>query len=327
MLARRIGSSRVAAVFAVACVAACGSAAPPVTSPAPASTTPAGAVPQGDAVVAIDGATESEPEAPTPEGEGHVFHYRVPVVGSRVHVQETMTSSFSVATGQTGQQRVVGRDEKTTIDRTVEVAAISGDVVTSVKVHYKSHETIKREGGTETRENAPIIGKTYLVEVKDGSVVVLTGKRAAAPPEEASIVQKDFTDLGKPDEFQDALPDRPIRVGERADSVARALKTRLAKGDGKGKATASGVTVRLARVDDHGGSKTGVLDFTANLLYATGHALIRMKVKGQVEIRLEDGFISSMSMVGPVTVTSPAGSPVPLNGTGSYAATTTSEPL
>ena len=70
-----------------------------------------------------------------------------------------------------------------------------------------------------------------------------------------------------------------------------------------------------------------LLDVTANLLYGTGHALIGMKVKGQVEIRLDDGFISSMSMVGPVTVTSPAGSPVTLNGTGTYAATTTSEPL
>lgn len=326
MFARRIGSSRVAAAIAVVCVAACG-AAPPATSPAPASPMPAGAVPQADAVVAIEGATESEPEAPTTAGEAHVFHYKAPVVGSRVHVQETMAISLSVTAVQAGQQSMIASEEQTTTDRTVEVVAISGDVVTRVKVRYKSHETIKRDDGTETRENPPVTGKTYLVEARKGAVVVLTEQGAAAPPAEASIVQKDFTDLGKPDEFRDALPDRPIRVGERLDSIAGAMKTRLSKGDGKNMSTVEGVTVRLARVDDHGGSKTGVLDFIASVLYGESHALIRMKVKGQVELRLEDGFTSSISMMGPVTVSSAPGSPVALSGTGTFAATITSEPL
>lgn len=334
MRARDPWLSRSIAVATALALAACGEAATPPaktaggapegTAPAAASSAPAGAPSSTGAPSSEAAASTPAPSAAQPApsaADGYVFQKKMPAVGARVLESETKTMSLTLNVGGKSAKdkpiKVV-KNDRDTVEKAVEVLAVTADAITKVKVTYRNHSKVEAKDGADKTTKAPVAGKTYVAEAKNGAVSVLTEKGAPAPAEEAKIVQKDFKSLGKPDDFQKALPDKPIKVGDKVDSIARALEERMTRDDdGTSKTTVESTSVTFVRAGEKGGVKTGVFEIAIDLAMDKGGMVIRMKMKGEVELRLDDGFPVSMSFQAPVTVGTPAGAPGPkISGAG-----------
>lgn len=333
MRARTIWFSRSAVAAAAALsLAACGeSPAPPAKTaddaPGASTTTappPAAAPSSAPTAAATAAPTTAMLGAPATTGapavDGHVFKKKLPAVGAKVIESETKTNNLTldITLKPKAKPVKVVRSERATIEKTVEILAVSADAITKVKVTYKTHSKVETKDAKESATTSPVAGKTYVVEARDGAVTVLTDKGAAAPADEAKAVQDDFKKLGKPNDLGKAIPDTPIKVGDRVDAIGQALQARVAKDDDAStKTTVENTAVTLARVNDKGGVKTGAFDLTFDLTVQKDSMVIRMKVKGMVEVRMEDGFPVSMSMQAPTTVTTPDGAPGPkITGSG-----------
>ena len=322
MRARIFFSRSAAVVTALAlAAAACESTPPAKTADAPPQPTaqatataaptsePAAAATATAAPTVAVGAGQKAESAPVVDG--YVFKKTMPAVGAKVAEKETKTMNLTIEVGgKTPKDKLakVVKGEKKTIDKTVEVLAVSADAITKVKVSYKDHSKVESKDGADKTTKAPVMGKTYVVEAKDGAVNVTTEKGVPAPAEEAALVQDDFKRLGKPNELQSALPATPLKIGDKVDSLGQSLRDKVAKDDdGKTKTTVESSSVTLAKVNESGGSKTGVFDVILDLAMDQGGMIIKMKMKGQVELRMDDGFPVSMSFQAPITVSTPAG--------------------
>lgn len=332
MRARTIWFSRSAAVAAAISLAACGeSAAPPVktaddapggsTTPAPTEAAAPSSAPTAAATAAPTTVMVGAPATTAaPAVDGFVFKKKVPAVGTKVIETESKTTNLTLDITPKPKAKAVKvvRSERAAIEKTVEVLAVSADAITKVKVTYKTHSKVETKDAKESATTSPVTGKTYVVEAKDGAITVLTDKGAAVPADEAKAVQDDFKKLGKPNDLAKSLPDTPLKVGDRVDALGQAFQARMTKDDdGNTKTTVESTSVTLARVNEKNGSKTGVFDLAFDLTVQKDTMVIRMKVKGVVEVRMEDGFPVSMSMQAPVTVTTPDGAPgVKISGSG-----------
>lgn len=333
MRARTIWFSRSAVAAAAALsLAACGeSPAPPVKTaddaPGASTTTappPAEAPSSAPTAAATAAPTTVMVGAPAttaaPVVDGHVFKKKLPAIGAKVIESETKTTNLTLDVTVKPKAKPVQavRSDRSTIEKTVEVLAVSADAITKVKVTYKTHSKVEKKDAKESATTSPVAGKTYVVEAKDGAITVLTDKGAAAPADETKAVQDDFKKLGKPNDLAKAIPDTPIKIGDRVDAIGQALQARVTKDDDAGtKTTVESTAVTLTKVNDKGGAKTGVFDLAFNLTVEKDSLIIRMKVKGTVEVRMEDGFPVSMSLQAPTTLATPDGAPGPkISGSG-----------
>ncbi|MEZ4298973.1 MAG: hypothetical protein R3B70_28750 [Polyangiaceae bacterium] len=247
---------------------------------------------------------------------GYYFRRKRPAVGTRVSESETKTMSLTVAVSiKPGAAPVKSaQSERELNERVVEILASTDDAVTKVKVAYSAREKTETKNGKDSVTRDPVAGKTYIVEAKSGTIVVQTPGGSPAPDDEATLVRKDFKRLGKPDSMQKALPTAPIRVGDKVDSLAEGLRDRLTGDEGPNEMTADNVVVTLTDVKDVDGAKTGVFNYSLDMVVNRGALVIRMKVTGEVAIRLEDGMPVKLTMQAPTTVASAPGSKGPAVG-------------
>lgn len=320
---RRIASLTAAAVLLVS---ACGSAPTPekTANDAPETPPPATAVAKAaqvdeKAAPAPAGAPAPEPTvaaaatpppAPAPEPEpvavngGWVFKKKLPAVGASALEKESSAMSMNMAITLKGAktEKLVMVDN-TKIERTVEVLAVSADAVTKIKVTYKSYEATKTKNGADEPGKVSLAGKSYIVESAGGTTTVTTPEGGAPPADEVKAVKKQFKSLGRPDSLSKSLPDTPIKVGDRVDSVADGLKD-LFKEDqsGKEKVTVSKAAVKLTAVKDTPAGKVGVFEYSFDLAIDVQLMIVKMPAKGVAEIRIRDGAPLHITMKSPLTI-------------------------
>lgn len=254
----------------------------------------------------------------TAPADGIVFKKKAPAVGTKVSESKikTMSLTVTVAGAKASDPGVkVKFNEREGVEKTVEVLAVSGISVTKVKVAYKESTKVESKDGAEKTIKSPVIGKTYIVEAKNGAVSVLTEQGAPVPAEEAKEVQDDFKNLGKQDDMQSVLPETPLRVGDQVDAIAEGLRTKLSSGDdGKTKTTVEKSSAKLIKINDKGGTKTGVFKIELDVVIDKSGMVIRMKMEGEVELRAEDGFPVAMMLTAPAAVASAPGAKGPKIG-------------
>jgi hypothetical protein len=262
--------------------------------------------------------------------DGYVFKKKLPVVGAKFVVTESETTSLTlnVTAPKAAKPLKVVTSKRENVEKIVENLAVVADAVTKVKVTYKQHSKVETEAGAEKTTTSPVAGKSYIVESKDGVVSVLSERGAAVSADEAKEVRDDFKSLGKPDKMQKAMPDGPIKVGDKVDSLAQGLRDVIAHDDDGSKTTVENSQITLASVNEKSGQKTGVFSIQLDLVMEKGDLVIRMKMSGDAEIRMEDGLPVSMSLQSPLMVKSRDGAPGPkVSGAGLSTMATTKQPL
>ena len=287
--------------------------------PAETSAVDPGSEPAPDATVAVAPATAPAPEPdPVSVDGGWLFKKKLPAVGAKALEKESKAINMALAMvlKAGAKPEKLTMVDTTTAERTVEVLSVSADAVTKIRVTYNSYKAESKKNGTVEPAKAELAGKTYIVEASGGTTTVTNSSGGAPPEEEITAVKKDFKKLGQADSMSKSLPDTPIKVGDRVDSVAQGLKDVFAKdGSSKEKATVEKALVTFKSVKDSPGGKIGVFEYSLTIVLDAGAMTIRMPATGQAELRIKDGVPVRITMKSPLTVSSSSSFPK-FTGTG-----------
>lgn len=242
-----------------------------------------------------------------PRADTITFTAQAPSVGFKVEEKETAEMKIALALEMAGQKKSVDIHETESMLKRTEALAVSGKAVTKAKITYVEKTKVKTEGGKELKPPVPIAGKSYLVEAKDGKVIVtnVEGKPVSRAEEEA--VRKNNTSFGKPDPVLEGLPEKPVQIGEEVPSLARAFEAFFkGRSDSQDQPEVSGVRVTLESIETEGADKVGVFSLALTLgSQPSKKAPFTMKapLKGKIKVRAKDGWTMGIELNGPVTMT------------------------
>lgn len=192
------------------------------------------------------------------------FH-RVPLAPGMRWTTQTRAESFG--DDGTGNERVATYLS----EYNVEVLSAQAGVPTRVRVHF-ARSVDEVPGATLPRY---IHGKTYVVDAQGPTVEAEGG--GAAPPHEAERVLDVFADIGTRMRVDEALPETPMRIGDRCDGLASAILRILNPRSWKEESA----TATLARVE----GPNGVFAFAFEASTVSGMLL---KLEGQAWVRMSD---------------------------------------
>lgn len=178
-------------------IAGCGGAPPATVAPV--------------VVAPLVTATPAPTAAPVPDGSVQFAHVP-PRVGQRVRVRTEAESRYDELQGEFAGSTYHS-------DYEAKVLATSGDAITKLEATF--HESMRRVlGETEYNEKPTgLAGKTLLVTAPS-SVTLADG--GALPKDQETLALYVFGELGMRARTGAALPDAPIRLGERVDPFADA---------------------------------------------------------------------------------------------------------
>jgi hypothetical protein len=236
------------------------------------------------------------------------FTKRVPAVGTVAEEKQSMEMKMELTLDMKGSKPITVEIERSeTQVKREKVLASDGKVTTKLEVTYVSKEEIDKEKGTEKKKSSPVSGKVYRVEAKDGKPYVTTDKGGPVPPNEAAVVAKGQKSIGKPDPVFEGMPDTPIKVGDKVDSLAKAIKERLSEDTDDGEVTEVSVKLKEIRSTDAG--KEGVFEVAMTLaLKKKGDPLdLRMELTGTMVLRKDDTWPTELTLAGPITMSSAEG--------------------
>ncbi len=251
---------------------------------------------------ALEGAGQGDPPPATPSGPGQItFKQASPKVGAVM--TEVTGSDMLMDMNLTilGTPKAMKSEEKSSERRQVTVLATKGDAITKIKVRYEEKTRLQKQTGQASPDQmAPVVGKTYTVESKEGAVVLLDEAGKPASPEELRIVENDFEGFGQADQFAALLPKGAMKVGDKIDLTADVVRQLMRVGQEL--MEFSEVSFVLKAVKDVGGQMAGVFELLMKIAVKPGPGMsIQMAMKGEVVIRAE-GWLSSFTIEGPITV-------------------------
>lgn len=261
---------------------------------------------------------KSEKDQPKPDPKGRpkseadtkeiVFTKKVPGVGTVVEDKQSMEMKMELTLEMKGAKPItIEIDRSETQVKKEKVLESDGKATTKLEVTYVSKEEVEREKGKEKRKSSPVEGKTYVVELRDGKPYVTTDKGKLAPSAEANVVAKGHKGLGKPEPTIEGMPDKPIKVGDKVDSLAKAIKERLSEDTDEGEIADVSVTLKEIKSGEHG--KEGVFEVGMTLaLKKKGEPLdLQMKLEGTMSLRKDDTWPTELTLSGPITMSSDDG--------------------
>ncbi len=206
-----------------------------------------------------------------------------------------------------------------------EILATDGKLITKARVSYVSEKKTKTKDGKDQPQTAnPRVGKTYVLELKDGKLVITDEKGKKVAKKEDAAVRKDSSRFGQPDPMTTGMPTAPIKVGDAVPGLASALeqyfKDHDSAKDGKNAAAVSGAEVKLASVENAGPDAVGV--FSVSLTVGSPKdskefITVQMPLQGTVRIRARDGRVMAIKLGGPMTMAS-TDPKVKLSGAGDF---------
>lgn len=239
--------------------------------------------------------------------EGIKFQKKAPAVGQKVQEKQQMDMNMSMtvdlsAMGKPAETTSMSKVETTV--KTAEVLAASGEAATKVKVTYSEKTDLEKKGEKEKSKASPLVGKTYIVERKDGELVVTDVEGKPVPESEARLVKKDNKSVGEPDKVAAAMPERPIKVGEEVPELAKAIEAALTKdqSDKAPKPELSGVKVKLR--EDKG--DYALFDVAVTFSQAEGPMTVKMELTGTMGVRKSDSQPTELTLKGPLSIATDA---------------------
>jgi hypothetical protein len=245
--------------------------------------------------------------APAAQANAITFTVKAPSIGDKVEENETADMKIALTVQMAGQNKNADIHETETMKKRMEVLAVSGKAITKAKITYVEKTKVKTEGGKERKPPIPIAGKTYLVEAKDGKLVITDPQGKAVSRAEEEAVRKNNTSLGKPDPVLAGIPDKPVQVGEEVASLKKALEEFFKeRGDGQDNPDVTDVKVTLEAIEGEGADKVGVFSLALTLSsQPSKKAPFAMKapLSGKLKVRAKDGWTQGIQLAGHVTMT------------------------
>ncbi len=238
--------------------------------------------------------------------EGITFKGKAPAVGDKFDEKKASEMKLTM-TIEVGAKKTSEFTEVETSTKTVEALAVDGKAITKAKITYGDYKKTETEDGKEKKKPpSPLAGKTFLFELKDGKVLVTDEKGGKLPKDEETKVLLKNRHFGKPDPFLEGMPDKPLKPGDKVDSMVKALEQYFRDDDdAKDPPEIKDVTVKLDSIEKDGKDQVGV--FSVELTMASpkdNKSPIDLKIplKGKVKVRAKDGFTTSIDLKGPVTM-------------------------
>jgi hypothetical protein len=228
--------------------------------------------------------------------EGTKFTKKAPAANARLEQTTNADVKFKMDVEAAGKKQSMDAESIQTEKRQETILALSGDAPTKIQVKVTEQTNVMKQGGKDQKMPAPLAGKTYIVEAKDGKTVVTTDKGKPAPKIEADQLAKSYSTLGKPDAFASALPDRPLKAGDKVDELAKAIEDEMKHTQDNASISNVSVTFREARSDD------GIFDVQFTMNTTEQGMTMKMDLKGEVHIRTTDGMRTSQKFAGPVII-------------------------
>jgi hypothetical protein len=199
------------------------------------------------------------------------------------------------------QNQIVDRSKHGLVrqqERVLTVLGLTAGQPTHVSISFPTSKTkvqLENEGTTEVAQ--PVEGNTYLVEVRNGEMIITDGMGAAPSKEELEIVRMTLETLGKPNPLAAFLHGKKIRVGQTIvvpKEVARELLGQTASVDG-----ADQLTLKLTSLTQIDGQRCGV--FSA-MIRADNRQLgaTSLLMRGSLAVEVDSCRTRSMSLQGPV---------------------------
>jgi hypothetical protein len=254
------------------------------------------------ALLVAAGACAPQPNRPAPAAEAVSFVKAAPRVGRRAieeHSIEFRLDSEARAPSRAAlhvQSKSVQKER-----RVEEVLAVFDRIVTKKKVTYERIERNESRNGTELSAPAnPLVGRSYVAEVKQSELVFTDAAGAPVSEIEKKELARRLANLGKPDPFLDGLPDGPVYPGWPASSLAGGFLELFEPSD---EASLEGpdiahVDVRYAGVRDEPQGRCGVFAFTLGIQMA-GEPRLALDLKGEFLVRVSDSAPIALEARGP----------------------------
>ncbi len=199
------------------------------------------------------------------------------------------------------QQGLGGTLEKT--HRKLEIIATDGKAITRLKVAYLEHSlTATRLDGSKLEQDAPVQGKTYVIEgdAQSGITSIRDEHGAVAPPAEDQLVRAEWTSLGHPDPLLAAVPDATMKRGEESPAFTDIVKRMLVATSTPQFEDASSV---LTDIVTEGNEVVGVFQFRANQTNAQSGLSIAIGWSGTFAVRASDSRVIRCDLAGPQKAT------------------------
>lgn len=229
-------------------------------------------------------------ESPPPE-TGVKFTKKQPAVGAKR--TEDMKSDMAMKLTMAGKVNEMQMAESSKKEE--EILEVTNNAIMKVKVTFAEDAKSMAEGGKPAKAKpSAIAGKTYIVASKDGKISVLNEKEKAAPKPEASLVEKQYKTLGKPDPMLLAMPERALKEGEEVPELSEALAKAMKDHDDKATIEATKVTFKKKDGDN------GIFDVAMTIKSGEGPFKMSVPLKGTISLRMADAWPTSMDLTGPL---------------------------
>lgn len=220
-----------------------------------------------------------------------------PKVGSKRKVEHTSNLTLDITYGP----KKIGVLEDEVNKRTEEVLGVTGDLVTKAKVTYEQRtKTKNQDGRTGAPDKNVLAGKTFIVEHKDGKVLVTNEDGKPVDAASKAAVEKDYKRFGKPNAVSAAVPTRPLKIGEEVKELSAAIVEDLKEDMDAEKA---GLTVEAPKVVlDRKDGDNAVFVITMTMKMAKGPLKGSIPLVGGVTVRASDGFLVRSETNGPINL-------------------------
>lgn len=252
------------------------------------------------------GAAGAAPSASAAQGEVKeaassevTLQIKAPAVGAKRKVEESNVLTMQIKMGPKDMSIV----EKETVRQIEEVLAVTGNLVTKMKVTYEENSEESTEGTKTKKKPDTLAGKTFIVEAVQGKVNVTTGEgKPVMGPAKLTLLKK-FKNFGQQDKIEAALPKRPLKIGEELPELGAALGEQLKASmddDGRSGMTVDPPKVTLKRKE----GDLAVFGMTAVARSTKGMMKgLVVNTNGEIFVRIADGQTTKMTADGTLGLT------------------------
>ena len=260
-----------------------------------------------------DGDDDKKAEKKAEKKADSVFTKRDVAVGDKRTRTSTMAMTLEVEAG--GQKKSIKQGQ--TKEKLEEVLAVEDGRPSKIKVTYEKMNKSMQEAGPPQTKPEPVEGKTYIVEEKDGNVVVTTEDGSKPPLPEVTSVKKDYEKTfgknNKSEAFKEALLKVELEKGKRAADVEKLFNEAFGPGMGGDENAPKVGEVKLIYQGTEGDH--ALFDIEMTMKVEEGPMKMNMPLKGKMKIVREGALMGSVSLEGPIEIDT-TGSPIPIQGKG-----------
>lgn len=274
-----------------------------------------GAPPPAGASAVPSGATREPSTPPTPGSEPvaedgkTAFRFTLPKPGDQRVDRESFTLALDIVLTDKGKTVATEKNgEGKRMLRHTTVLASDGKAVTKKKVRYEEMIKVAKKGEREQRTPSPLTGKTYVINLQQGKVVITGAGGEPVSDVEIEAVLDDNKEFGKPPQFAAFVPKHPLAPGETFSPPAEVLADMFGSGGGEGKRY-SDVLFTFKGTEERAGKRLGKFELAMTVTEASKGATTTMHTRGTVLLMIDTGWPVELSLQGKVELSAPGDKP------------------